>query len=166
MPHTISAPVTNSPVVTSGQYPTYAAPSYTYSSIGYNTGSWGVAQRNAMVEFELTHTSNNVNCKRLAQEILDQVKTTTDLIYQRTVAYGTSLYAQVFDFSQWVDSIDAILEEFAGDKLITSYDVVGDFRNNNIKAMEDGNITVDITFVQYNCINTTKLTLHIHRIQR
>jgi len=119
-----------------------------------------------MVEFELTHTSNNVNCKRLAQEILDQVKTTTDLIYQRTVAYGTSLYAQVFDFSQWVDSIDAILEEFAGDKLITSYDVVGDFRNNNIKAMEDGNITVDITFVQYNCINTTKLTLHIHRIQR
>lgn len=119
-----------------------------------------------MVEFELTHTSNNVNCKRLTQEILGQIKNNTDLIYQRTVTYAPALYTQVCDFSRWVDSIEAILEEFSDDKLITSFDVVGDFRNNDIKLMEDGNITIDVTFVQYNCINTTKLSLFVKRIKR
>lgn len=113
-----------------------------------------------MVEFHVDYKAYNVNSKRLLQQIVQAVEESSrEFIVQRTLAL-----AKTYDYEQLVDYLDAYLEELCDDKLVNKYDVIGDFRNNPPQQVQQGKITVEVLFQQFNCLNITKILFTITRV--
>lgn len=57
--------------------------------------------------------------------------------------------------------LDEWMQELVEGGLITQYKVICDKRNNTIDDEDDGVVNLDIEYVQYNCLNRTKISYRI-----
>lgn len=112
-----------------------------------------VTKEDEMTDFQVTYKAHNVNSKRLLQRFVSTVEETAqEFIVQRSASF-----AKVYDFSQLVSYLEALLEEMVEDKIVNRYDIVGDYRNNPLEELRNGSIKIEIKFQQFNCINITKI---------
>lgn len=61
----------------------------------------------------------------------------------------------------FVDIVDEWLEEKATEGKIEQWNIVCDYRNNKVTAMEAGRYTIDVYYKQRNCLNTTHLQYNL-----
>lgn len=129
----------------------------------YNGTMWiplGTAQEDAMVDFDVKYKAVNVNSKRLLQRLVDVVtETVPEFVFMRS-----STLNRTYDFSQLTAYLDAYMDELCEDKLVNKFDIIGDFRNNKAEAVRKGNIEIEVSFQQFNCLNITKVTFFLTKI--
>lgn len=117
-------------------------------------------EEDVMAEFQVAYKAHNVNSKRLLQRLVSTVEETSqEFIFQRT-----STLTKAYDFSQLVAYLEVYFEEMQEDKVVNRFDVVGDFRNNTIEDMRNGNIQIDVKFQQFNCINVTNILFLLTKV--
>ena len=113
-----------------------------------------------MFKFALTYKAHNVNSKKLLQHIVSNVGEMSE----EFIVQHHSKILNTYDFSMLVEYLDLFIAQMVDDKQIVSFDVVGDFRNNDVDDVRSGRIHIDLEFQQYNCLNTTKILFEINKI--
>lgn len=113
-----------------------------------------------MAHFNVTYKARNVNTKRLLERVVQTVQNTVEeFVYVRTTQFS-----QPYDFSGVSDYIDMFMEQLVEEHVITTYDVIGDTRNNDLHSMTRGTLVLDLEFQQFNCLNTTSITFEIRKV--
>lgn len=121
--------------------------------INVTTGQIVLEDDDMQQHFDVTYKATNVNSKRLLNEIVNLMDNISNefIIRNRTTSQPRFEYAAVADF------LDAYFDELQTQNVVTVYDIIADFRNNNGKDTHRGIIKVDISFKQFNCLNVTKI---------
>lgn len=112
-----------------------------------------------MAEFVVTHKAWNVNSKRLLQQFSQLMN---EIANDFIVQHSTKIY-QTYNYSQIPEFLEAYCEDLIGENVITTYDVLGDHRNNPDEDVERGVIRVQVKFVQFNCLNVTTIDFTIRK---
>lgn len=130
----------------------------------YNGAAWvpvaNLPEEEDMADFHVVHKSYNVNSKRLLQRITATVNETA----QEFIVQRTSALSRTYDYSNLVEYLDAFMEDLKEENVVVHYDVVGDFRNNDAEDVRQGNILIELTFQQFNCLNLTKVVFNLTRV--
>lgn len=112
-----------------------------------------------MDKFRVTYQAHHVNTKRLLDVFIADVNAVvSEFVYHRTSLSTT------YDYSQLVDYITMVLDQMQDLQLITTYDVIGDHRNNDPMDVKQGKIHIQVKYVQFNCLNTTRVDLNITKV--
>lgn len=98
---------------------------------------------------EYTLEKKSVNNKTLFNEIH---AFTEEGIVGADIAWANDVHRESF-----VAVMEDMLWECASNELIDQYNVISDMRNNTIRDMDRGVYTVEISYRQKNCLNTTRL---------
>lgn len=106
----------------------------------------------------VTCQSKNVNSKKL----LGLIKDTLSQVCDEYIIIRNSIVDHTYDYSQLAIFADLFMEDMAERKLITQYDVLCDERNNDEYDVRRGDIAMEITFRQFNCLNVTTINLVFH----
>ena len=114
-----------------------------------------------MIELIITHTARNVNSKSIQREFVDLVNTTAADFIIRQRIFGEKIPRYSHDFSQLIEFLLAQCEDMVDQKLITTHDVIGDHRNNDVIAMDNGVVTILVKYQQFNCLNITQIEFKI-----
>lgn len=100
---------------------------------------------------------HNINTKRLADIIEQAVSETVDdfvsVLNQPSMMPGDT--PKRIDCTLLVEYMDAFMNELVANRIITHYDVISDARNNTQTSLDTGRTVMDITFKQFNCLNTS-----------
>lgn len=116
-------------------------------------------KEDSMLKFQVTHKSHNVNTKRLLTKIVDEVGTlVSEYVRPRTTLIKT------YDYSQLIEYLEMVMDQMVEDKEVTTFDVIGDHRNNNYEDVRAGQINVTVQFRQFNCLNVTTVYFHISKV--
>lgn len=108
-------------------------------------------EEDEMIEFNVSYKTRNVNSKPLLKQFTDLVQDISrDFVLK---LHGT--YASTYDYSQLVEFLEAYMEDLVDTHKITTYDVVGDHRNNLPHEMSMGNYNLVLKYQQFNCLNVT-----------
>lgn len=112
-----------------------------------------------MAKFTVTYKCRNVNTKRILQRLVATVvETAEQLVYVRSLLGAKT---KMHDFSNLVEYLELYFEELLKEKAISTFDVIGDLRNNDQTEMNEGLLKLLVKFKQYNCLNTTEVEFWI-----
>lgn len=114
----------------------------------------------AMAEFRVTHKTRNVNSKAVLKQFTDVFK---EIAGQFIVQHRVGV-RYTFDYSNLVEFLEVYCQDQAEQKVITTYDVVGDTRNNHHTDMDNGKMLITVKFQQFNCLNTTQIDFLLEKI--
>lgn len=164
MPHTLPHNTTYA-----GNMPQIQPPvSIAVGTIRYNNGVYQIYTGSSwisvtsgeelnMTTYTVAHKAKNVNSKRLYAAL---VSTAGDIVNDYIYARGVG-FSRTYVYKDVVEYIDAYLEELNAQKEITTYDVIGDFRNNDPMNASTGVIHILVKYQQFNCLNITELDFTI-----
>lgn len=112
-----------------------------------------------MADFRISYAATNANTKSLLTYIVKSVEEASkEFVFQRS-----STLSKSYDFSQLVEYIDLMMNDLAEDRRIVVHEVIGDHRNNHSEAMRSGKICIEVSFQQFNCLNTTKIVFLVEK---
>lgn len=113
-----------------------------------------------MAEFKVTHKTRNVNSKALLKQFTDTFR---DIAGQFIMQHRVGL-RYTFDYTNLVEFLDVYCQDQIEQNTITTYDVVGDTRNNDPKDMDDGKMLISVKFQQFNCLNITQIDYYLEKV--
>lgn len=110
-------------------------------------------EEDEMIEFTVSYKTRNVNSKTLLKQFTDLVQE----ISRDFVIKLHGIHASSYDYTQLVEFLEAYMEDLIDTNIITTFDVVGDHRNNHPHDMSIGKYNLLLKYQQFNCLNVTMI---------